>query len=275
MNTKKMVSGIIFMALLTISSVNTYAFGNEINNVGNRTFIVAKDDVYFDKTAALDEDEFLKLYNRFLISKNNSTFEETDDLARTLDEFAQYAVDNGVIEDTPVQRAAITKALVRREFKTLANYAYVAGYRTAANFLNHSLQDNPSDLTFGSDTTYSAQVLGSSECEKIISDFKEEVKGKNHPGWTMVGSTTLNSTNDLHLAYNRVNYVASGQNKNGNWTLIITFRDTYDFESQAWKNIMTDNAAVVILNNYAAYAQSIGAIVPYDIRVIVKTTFTE
>lgn len=38
---------------------------------------------------------------------------------------------------------------------------------------------------------------------------------------------------------------------------------------------MTDNVAVTALNNYAAYAQDIGAIVPYNITVTVKTTFTE
>ena len=46
---------------------------------------------------------------------------------------------------------------------------------------------------------------------------------------------------------------------NGKWTLTITFTDTYDFDAQSWKNAMTDNALVTILNNYAAYAQSIGA----------------
>lgn len=33
--------------------------------------------------------------------------------------------------------------------------------------------------------------------------------------------------------------------------------------------------ALAAINNYAAYAQSLGAIVPYDIKVTVATTFTE
>ena len=92
---------------------------------------------------------------------------------------------------------------------------------------------------------------------------------------TTSGSTTLNSTTDLHLAYNKVSYVASGTKSNGKWTLTIKFKDTYNFEKQAWENAMTDNVVVTALNNYAAYAQDIGAIVPYDITVTVKTTFTE
>ena len=83
----------------------------------------------------------------------------------------------------------------------------------------------------------------------------------------------LNSTTDLHLAYNNVNYSATGVKSNGTWTLTITFTDTYDFDAQSWKNAMTDNALVTILNNYAAYAQSIGAIVPYNVTVTVQTTF--
>lgn len=217
----------------------------------------------------------MKLYSQFLASKHNSIAEETGIITETLDEFAQYAVDNGIIEDTPVQRAAITKAVVRQEFKTVANCGYVAGYKTAAVLLDHSLQDSPSDLSFSSRSTYSAQILSSSECTKIVNEFKKAVQGKNLSGWTISGDTTLNSTTDLHLAYNKVSYVASGQNTNGTWTLTIAFRDTYDFESRAWKNAMTDNAAVIVINNYAAYAQSIGAIVSYDIRIIVKTSFTE
>ena len=39
--------------------------------------------------------------------------------------------------------------------------------------------------------------------------------------------------------------------------------------------VFVHNVVVTALNNYAAYAQDIGAIVPYDITVTVKTTFTE
>ena len=75
------------------------------------------------------------------------------------------------------------------------------------------------------------------------------------------------------MAYNKVSYKVVGKKVNGKWNLTITFSDRYDFETQAWKNSMTDNAAVTIMNNYAAYAQSIGAIVPYDVKVTVTKTY--
>lgn len=268
MNLKKIISGIIVITMLVVSSVNVFASENEIilSAVGDGSII--------DETTGLEDEEILKIYRQYFDSKGNSVSEDTSTL-ETLDEFMQYAIDTGAIEDTPVQRAAIEKAIVRREFKTVASCGYALGYTTASGLLNHSLQDSPADLSFSSQTTYSSQILNAVECSKIVDSFKKEVTGKNYSGWTKSGSTTLNSTNDLHLAYNKVSYVASGQNVNGTWTLTITFRDTYDFENQAWKNAMTDNAALVILNNYGAYAQSIGAIVPYNVRIIVKTTFTE
>jgi hypothetical protein len=139
--------------------------------------------------------------------------------------------------------------------------------------LNHSLQDNPSNLSYGSTTDMAKQIAGSTECTTIVNQFKSDVTGTNYVRKTNSGTTTLNSTTDLHLAYNNVNYSATGVKSNGKWTLTITFTDTYDFDAQSWKNAMTDNALVTILNNYAAYAQSIGAIVPYNVTVTVQTTF--
>ena len=117
------------------------------------------------------------------------------------------------------------------------------------------------------------QIADSTECAAIVNQFKSDVTGTSYVRKTNSGTTTLNSTTDLHLAYNNVNYSATDVKSKGTQTLTITFTDTYDFDTQAWNNAMTDNALVTILNNYAAYAQSIGAIVPYDVIVTVKTTF--
>lgn len=131
---------------------------------------------------------------------------------------------------------------------------------------DHSLQDSPSNLSYSTSTTYSKQIKQSTE-------FKS--KGKKLSQRTTSGSTTLNSTTDLHLAYNKVSYVAYGTKKNNTWTLKVVFSDTYDFEKEPWKNAMTSNSAVTVINNYAAYAQSLGAIVPYKISVTVTDTFVE
>lgn len=140
---------------------------------------------------------------------------------------------------------------------------------------DHSLQDSPSNLSYSTSTTYSKQIKQSTEFKSILNSFKASVKGKKLSQRTTSGSTTLNSTTDRHLAYNKVSYVAYGTKKNNTWTLKVVFSDTYDFEKEPWKNAMTSNSAVTVINNYAAYAQSLGAIVPYKISVTVTDTFVE
>lgn len=227
-----------------------------------------------DTDIGITNEEIMELYYQYLESQPAMLLEERS-IEEKLNGFAQYAVDSGVIEDTAVQREGITKAVVRTEFKIVVAGGKAAGYTTAANLLDHSLQDAPSNLSYSSSTSYARQILNSSECKTIINDFKNQVNGTNYVSKVYSGSTTLNSSTDLHLAYNKVSYTVSGKKNNGTWTLTITFRDTYDFERQAWENAMSDDLVVTAINNYAAYAQSLGAIVPYNIQVTVQTTFDE
>lgn len=286
---------LVMFSLLLVNSFTLSAFAADIDVPEGEpipeNFEVKDDDVYveiiddsvnalsidnsYESVIGMSDEEALQLYKDYLSSLPNSVGEEEQYSADYLNSFADYAVEQGIIEDTPVQRAAITKAIVRAEFKVVSAEGKALGFTTAATLLNHSLQDSPSNLSYGSSTSFASQILKSSECKQIVNNFKSYVKGKNLSARTTSGSTTLNSTKDLHLAYNRVSYVVSGTKKNGIWTLNITFSDTYDFETQAWKNAMTGNPAVTILNNYAAYAQSLKAIVPYKVKVTVKTTFRE
>ena len=268
-NWSKFLSCIMELVMMMMCAVPAFA-------------VEMSDEVYasstsndFNETIHMTDEQALEYFKAFLASQPSVATDENYITQESLNAFAQYAVDEGIIADTAEQRGAITKAIVRAEFAVVVAGGDLAGFDTAADLLDHSLQDSPSDLSYGSTSSYATQILNSSECKKIISDFKAYVKGKNLSARTTSGSITLNSTTDLHLAYNKVSYVASGTKSNGKWTLTIKFKDTYNFEKQAWENAMTDNVVVTALNNYAAYAQDIGAIVPYDITVTVKTTFTE
>lgn len=222
-----------------------------------------------DWEVRLSDEEILERYNLFLQRKSSMLSEEKTDAQSLLEEFADYAVDNKIIEDTPEARAAITKAVVRAEFKVVVTAGNVLGYTMSATLLEHSLQDNPGILSYGASTDFANNIGASNECLSIINSFKQAVNGTNKTSYSMNGTITLNSTTDLHLAFINVNYSAMGTKLNGVWSVYITFTDTYDFDYVAWKNEMTDNDAVTVLNNYAAYAQSIGAIVPYTIHVTV------
>lgn len=269
---------ILSMAMALLMPVSVHAEESETEEsmyvaiTGETEDFYSSEDIYSDSISMYDS-EALALYDQYLEQAPASIAEGEDFAVAALEGFAQYAVDEGIIEDTVVQRGAITKAVVRAEFKLVVAGGNALGYTAAATLLDHSLQDSPSNLSYGSTTSMAKQIAGSTECATIINQFKSDVAGTSYVIKTNSGTTTLNSTTDLHLAYNNVNYSATGVKTNGKWTLTITFTDTYDFDAQSWNNAMTDNALVTILNNYAAYAQSIGAIVPYDVTVTVQTTF--
>lgn len=97
--------------------------------------------------------------------------EEKTDAQSLLEEFADYAVDNKIIEDTPEARAAITKAVVRAEFKVVVTAGNVLGYTMSATLLEHSLQDNPGILSYGASTDFANNIGASNECLSIINSF--------------------------------------------------------------------------------------------------------
>lgn len=266
----KIISCIMAAMLMLMCAIPTLAAetSNEISATSTAN--------NYNEVIQMTNEHALEYFKEFLASQSSpTTVADVSITQDTLEAFTRYAVEEGIIADTAEQRGAITKAIVRAEFAIVVAGGDVAGFDTAADLLEHSLQDYPDDLSYGYTSSYAQQILNSSECQSIISDFKAYVTGKNLNARTTSGSKTLNSTTDLHLAYNKVSYYATGIKNNGVWTLTIKFRDTYDFQKQAWENAMTDNIVVTALNNYAAYAQDIGAIVPYDITVTIRTTFTE
>ena len=190
--------------------------------------------------------------------------------------FIQYAVDQGLINDTPAERTSIGIVTYRALFRIAADAGEALGFTTGAHFLRHSIQDAPSNLVYNASSAYAAQILSSEEMSTIRSRFIIAVSGKGYSTYTMTGSITLNSTTDLHLAYNAVSYTIIGNSlAGGKWNLTIIIRDRYDFEQQAWGNLSLSDALVTFINNQAASAQELGAIVPYDIQVTINTTALE
>lgn len=254
---------------MTISS-NTVLASTDVETTENN-----ESKEQYRNADEISYDELNEIYNEYLSTLSMEISENEGNVEQIIDGFVQYMVDSGVIRDTSEQRNVIQKAFVRARFKEFALAGRIAGYTTAADYLEHSLQDSPEDIVSSSGSTYSTQILNSIECNNIVTSFKEAINGRDIIGMTKSGDITLNSTTDLHLAYNKVSYVAMGVKKDGIWKLTIVFKDVYDFETQKWKNAMTNNPAVTILNNYAAHAQSIGAIVPYNISISVETSFVQ
>lgn len=241
--------------------------------------IVLAADINADSTVSLislveKDEELLSYYHEYLATLPEGYSDAAALTPENTEAFIQYAVDQGMINDTLAERGVITKAIVRAEFKVVVLGGQVAGFTTAADFLDHSLQDNPSMLTYAYGSSISNQILNSAEGREIVEEFKSCVKDTNYTSCNTNGTIALDSTTDLHLAYNNVYYNVQGFKTDGQWTIQIIVNDLYDFDEQPWKNAMTDNIVVTALNNYAAYAESIGAIVPYAIHVFIRTSFT-
>lgn len=277
----KKISRVLCVTLLTVTMFTPSSFAAEVSGESQFADSSAYEDVFsyeaelYEGMLGLSESQIMKLYDDFLIY-NMRQMDRTVANDNSLEAFAEYAVSQGIIEDTPEQREAITKSLVRTSLSLAASDAETIGLTTASACLRHSLQDNPVDVSIQSDDPISAQVKKSAACKNIISNFKNKAKNQSGSSLKVSGSTTLNNSIDLTLAFNRVSYVASGtKNSNGKWTLKITFKDTYDFDNEKWTDVSGLKAQTInLLNSYGKYAESIGAIVPYDIKVIVKTTFT-
>ena len=278
------IIGVKFMAPISVSAATEHELSSD-NIIVKKAFenkgyqVISSDEVDVTPRLAseltLSDQELEQSWEKYI---NISARRNTNMVSmQVVDGYVQYAVDKGMIPNTPQARASLGKAAIRTFFKTLANAGKVAGFKTAGNLLLHSLQNKPSNLFYSTNSTQAKQIKKSSECKKIVSTFKKYVSGKRLSQRFVSGSTTLCSTLDLKLAYNRVKYTVSGSKnkKTGVWTLNIVFSDRYDFEMQSWKNAMSGNPAITGVNNMAALAQKAKAIVPYDVKVTVKTTFKE
>lgn len=267
------------MALATVFTMSTTAFATPIASADEAVESISYQEI--------SQDMVLEILNKYIAESsmniNNITSEE--DATSFIDGYTQYAVDNGYIADTPEQRAGLGVAVVRGLLSAAAALGGIP-CETAGYFLQHSLQDNPSDLVFGPSSKYAEQILDSSEFQDILDDAKALVRGfeDNVSIYMTSGSTTLDSTLDLLLAYRAIDYNIRMDRDYSNhnlWHLEVTFKDPYDFDSDGWIEVWERynaggliDAGAEVLNMAAEAAMDIGAIVEYDIEVTVETDFT-
>ena len=150
----------------------------------------------------------------------------------------------------------VLKELVRVPFRAAAAVGYALGLRTAAELLNRSLQDHPEKWNQDSSSIYAQQIKNSAEYKAFNGTFGSS------------GNITFDIKNnpDLYLAYHGMEYTESGST--------ITFTDTYDFAYDDDMGLGATpllNSIIAAVNNFAYFAQQIGAIVPYAISVTVET----
>lgn len=270
---KKVISvGLSLVMLFTLSSTAFAApayTDAPIEGVSNQDF---------------SRDMALEIFRKYLNEKNVTANTLTSEEATMLWEgFAQYAVDNGYIADTPEQRAGITVEAGRALISLCADICSEK-YPTASMLLEHSLHDNPEDIVYGSSSSYAQQIEDSEEFQEILDDAIEEAKTLTYITSSRIsGSVRLDSTTDLLLAYRSIDYVRwikrPGITDNL-WHMEVTFRDTYDFDSDGWSDVWDElqvsglvGAAGEVLTMLAATAVDMGIIEEFEIEVVVETDF--
>lgn len=236
----------------------------------------------FNEEIGLTDEEVKQIYESYVIEESVSEDERLT--ANDFENFANYAVEHNIIEDSVEAKVAITKAAMRASLRVVANAGGKVGYTVAEKLLLHSLQDSPSGLYYeGHENSTVKKIVGAPAFKTIYDDYKRYVKNRSLGVYSTSGSTKLDSPKDLHLALNKVNYTASGNSrtvkiggrKRKVWNVRFTFTDKYDFEVQAWKISMNSSSIVTILNNYAAYGQKLGAVVPYNVKIEFNMSFVE
>ena|GEM_PF-3688749 len=204
-------------------------------------------------------DTYINTVNRSQVGKNSS---EAD-----IQAFVEYAVANGIIEDTPINRTIVAIISARVHMGIVATAGGVLGFKMAEAFLNHSLQDNPSTYTVNRDTTYSNQVKNSTAHANLIASVGNMLNTYSGTIYTQTGSVALNSTTDLHLALNLASYILGAEKVGSSWNIYVRYYDVYDFAPGDWSKLSLSGAAIAALNQAGYSAMSIGAVVPYGIEI--------
>ena len=156
------------------------------------------------------------------------------------------------------------------------NYFKESGSPWSAFFLDHSLQDDPSNLTFGDGHPFSQLVKNSPDYEQYMrgflgshphgyKEYKKRSSGINFQSHDLV-------TSIAHAMIYLTGSVCKVPRRGMTVRLEVEIRDKYDFH-YAWFNPFEENGLRKLGGNtYAKICQTIGAIVPYTFNVYFKET---
>ena len=142
-------------------------------------------------------------------------------------------------------------------------------FETAPDLLNHSLQDNPSDLNFNNESKIAKKIKKDKVFQskiKNIAKANPNKELKNHKE-----SITFNST-DLFLGIHNADLYVTGTLNDGKGKLSVKIVDTYDFDFEPYKSDQTlKRWAANAINNVAwVDYEYLGAINDYEITIDIE-----
>ena len=144
------------------------------------------------------------------------------------------------------------------------------GYATSAWMLEHSLQDNPSDIYRDGESRIAGLIQNDSN---FLQKLDNEIANSN--GNTLSSDIGVSFDEaDLYFSIHKASIHIEGRaNNDGIWEIHVTLQDTYDFtEIQSFmgnKNseFSTHFSLGTIANDAATISQNLGAINSYNVRI--------
>ena len=148
------------------------------------------------------------------------------------------------------------------------------GYTTAAWLLEHSLQDNPSDVYRDNDSNIARLINNDPNFSREVSRVLGLYNYVNLPYFYVYNFNVFFSSGDLAASIYHCNDITleGWRQRNGSWVIHVSLHDVYDFTEiltmkvQNGKVVFNINS-LTIANDLANLSQQLGAINPYDIYV--------
>lgn len=167
---------------------------------------------------------------------------------------------------------------IQREVWKLGAQKYLRerkGYLTSAWMLEHSLQDNPSDIWRGNDSRIAYLINNDSA---YLSKLDKAIKASKNGKISQNLENIAFNNGDLYYSIHRATiYVEGYKQNNGKWIVHATMNDTYDFT--VIQTLMGDDGEFsmqaglgTVANDAAVISQALGAINPYEVTVDFYTT---
>lgn len=170
---------------------------------------------------------------------------------------------------SPKSDHVITKYEIRQDFE-VAVAITASIFPIGSKELKHSLANKPTNRNWGTSSASARAIANTKEYKQLIADIKTKLDKKTGTSANGSGSITISSDKDLLLAYHGMSYTytATRTTPTASWSIKVIFTDIYDFDKSNWKkNTYSVQAMINAINDYGAVAQSMGAIVPFNIKV--------
>lgn len=232
--------------------------------------MLSKEDINHNRSASDSEKE-----TSFLINPISAEMSQQNFTPKGIWNKALQTIKDGIVKTVKAGKEYFDEQqieLQRNTWKTGAEH-YLRRYKkclTSAWMLEHSLQDNPTDIERGNDSRIAYLINNSSEYRDAIDKAISQSDGKTLN--TYIDDLAFEKDEDLKFSVHSMDIRVNGwKMENGRWFIHSLATDVYDFtviSSITSDGELSQNFGIgTISNDFAVLSQKLGAISPYKVTV--------